>query len=67
MGELKNLRELFLWQNEIKKIPEEISGLQALKNLNLRGNTLSNDLEEKLKNWLPTTNIYFSSSCRCGF
>lgn len=66
IGKLERLSWLDLWYNNILSLPREMENLQ-LEYLDLRGMSLSDELEEKLKTWLPDTHIQFSQACDCKY
>ena len=62
IGNLKNLSVLDLHGNQLKELPESVKELASnLKELHLTDNPIANDKEamDKLKSWLPNTNIVF--------
>lgn len=60
IGQLKNLRSLNLSNNLIMNLPNELANIKAnLKDLDLSGNPLSQEEINRLKQWLPNTNIVF--------
>jgi len=62
IGNLKKLTVLDLHGNKIKELPETVKELaSSLKELHLTDNPITNDKEamEKIKGWLPNTNIVF--------
>ena len=55
-----------MWSNELVKIPDEISQLTSLKEVDLRVIQLSDREKERISGLLPNTKVHFSNSCNCG-
>jgi Leucine-rich repeat (LRR) protein len=66
MGELKELFSLDLWSNELGDFPDEISGMRALRFLDLRVIAFSQDEMDRITALLPSVKIFFSQPCNCG-
>ena len=66
IGKLKELRYLDLWGDNLSYFPPELKNLSGnLLTFDLRDVVISNEIQAALKEWLPTTTIYFSPSCAC--
>ncbi len=59
MGQLTNLKFLYLGGNKLDSIPAEIKNLVNLKYLYLFGNYFSDSEKEKIKKLLPNCKIYW--------
>ena len=66
IGNLESLEVLDLWSNEIDQFPESISLLKKLKKLDLRVININDIAQQRIKNQLPNTEIFFSGGCNCG-
>ena len=56
--EWKSLTELNLSSNQLTSLPSEIANLKDnLRDLNLQRNNFSQEEKDKIKGWLPNTNI----------
>ncbi|EAY29168.1 leucine-rich repeat domain-containing protein [Microscilla marina] len=59
IGLLQNLEELYIENNRITHLPEEIAQLSQLKYLYAQNNMFSSGEKEKIRELLPSTEIYF--------
>jgi len=58
VGEWMSLNTLDLQYNQLTVLPSEIANLKDnLKTLVLTGNNFSQEEKDKIKGWLPNTNI----------
>lgn len=57
---LENLKSLYLCGNWLKDIPEEIKKLKNLEYLNFSDNCFTEEQQNKIRNWLPNCDVYFS-------
>ena len=58
VGQWKNLTQLDLEDNQLTSLPAEIANLKDnLRELDLRNNNFSQEEKDKIKGWLPKTNI----------
>lgn len=55
-----------MWSNELIEIPDEISHLTLLRELDLRVIQFTDREKKRISVLLPNTKIYFSNSCNCG-
>ncbi len=68
IGQLKQLEYIDASSNNLGIYPSEMAGLTALKELDLRVISLSDDEQQRIITLLPKScKIRFSSSCNCGF
>jgi Leucine-rich repeat (LRR) protein len=65
IGDLQNLEILDLWQNDLSVFPEEMSKMKKLRWMDLRVILLNDEDQERIRNLLPNTKIFFSPSCKC--
>jgi predicted HAD superfamily phosphohydrolase YqeG len=65
--DLRQLKYLDMWSNNLSKISENIKLLTKLEELDLRVIMLSNKEKNRIKNLLPNTKVHFSNSCNCGY
>jgi hypothetical protein len=66
IGNLKELRGLDLWEDNISIFPYELKNISGnLLSLDLRDDALSDDTQAYVKGLLPTTTIYFTPICPC--
>ncbi|MBK8848006.1 MAG: leucine-rich repeat domain-containing protein [Bacteroidetes bacterium] len=65
LTQIKELEEIYLWDNEISIIPAEIKNLYNLKVLELRGILFDEKEQQRVKSLLPECKVYFSPSCNC--
>ncbi len=65
IGDLTQLRILDLWSNEISYFPEDMKKMKSLKKLDLRNILISEEQQNKLKEWLPNTKIFMDPDCKC--
>ena len=56
---MQNLRVLWLHDNNISEMPEEIKELKKLEGMTVRGNPLGEEGVNKLKELLPNCKIYY--------
>lgn len=66
MGKLKELVSLDLWDNDLAEFPDELSGMSALRFLDLRAIQFEQPEMERIQGLLPPAKIYFSQPCNCG-
>jgi len=66
MGELKDLTSIDLWSNDLEEFPDELSGMTALKFMDLRVIQFDQTEMDKIEQLLPRTKIFFSQPCNCG-
>ena len=66
MGKLKELVSLDLWSNDLVDFPEEISGMEALRFMDLRVIQFEQPEMDMIQELLPRTKIWFSPPCNCG-
>ena len=66
MGGLKQLHSLDLWSNELGDFPPEISGMKALRFVDLRVIQFSQGEMDRISALLPSAKIWFSQPCDCG-
>ena len=67
IGELSALQTLDLRLNDVKDIDSNLSKLTQLKVLNLQGMFFSDEMKQKISDWLPNIEVQFSGGCDCGF
>ena len=65
IGDCENLEILDLWENDLSTFPEEMSKLKKLKWMDLRVIMIDDNQEERLRQLLPNTKIFFSPNCHC--
>jgi Leucine-rich repeat (LRR) protein len=65
IGELENLEVLDLWDNNLSVFPDEMRQLRKLRWLDLRAILLNDEQQQRLRELLPNTKIFFSPSCHC--
>jgi Leucine-rich repeat (LRR) protein len=67
IGKLKHLEVLDLWSNNIGAFPDELQQISGnLKVLDLRSILVNRETQERVKNMLPQTKVYFSPPCKCN-
>ena len=66
MGDLKELMSIDLWSNDLEDFPDELSGMTALKFMDLRVIQFDQTEMDKIEQLLPRTKIFFSQPCNCG-
>ncbi|MFH1004485.1 MAG: leucine-rich repeat domain-containing protein [Bacteroidota bacterium] len=66
IGELEKLEVLDIWSNDIEFFPDELAKLKNLKFFDLRVILLNDEEQERIREMLPNTKIYFSPSCKCA-
>ena len=59
IAELNNLKSLDLSNNKLIYLPDVIGNLKNLRKLNLQGNNFSQETQNEIQGWLPTTRIKF--------
>ena len=65
---LKKLKFIDLWGNNIGSLPYEIGELaNTLEEIDMRVILMSDAEHKKIEVLLPNTKIRFSKSCNCGF
>ena len=65
IGDLHNLEVLDLWENDLSVFPEELSKLKKLRWVDLRVILIDDNVQERIRQLLPNTKIFFSPSCHC--
>jgi len=60
------LEKLDLWDNPLSDLPSSIRNLKLLKKLDLRGINFDKEIKNRIKSWLPNTNVFIDNSCDCG-
>ena len=66
IGELEKLEVLDLWSNEMEFFPDELAKLKNLKFFDLRVILMNDEEQDRIRQMLPNTKIYFSPSCKCA-
>lgn len=66
MGELKELISLDLWSNDLDAFPDELTGMEALRFMDLRVIQFDQKEMEKISALFPQVKIFFSQPCNCG-
>jgi hypothetical protein len=66
MGGLKELYSLDLWSNDLGDFPDAISGMKALRFMDLRVIQFSQGEMDRITTLLPSVKIFFSQPCNCG-
>ena len=67
IGNLVRLKHLDFWSTNVFELPAEISRLQSLEVLDLRGISLNRDQQAEIVSLLPSAKIFFSPPCNCNF
>lgn len=65
IGNLENLETLDLWDNNLSIFPDELGKLSKLKWMDLRSILMNDEQQQRLRELLPNTKIFFSPSCHC--
>lgn len=65
IGECENLEILDLWENDLSVFPEELSKLKKLRWMDLRVIMIDDNQEERIRQLLPKSKIFFSPNCHC--
>lgn len=65
-GNLEKLEIADLWSNNLSYFPETMANLKNLKWMDLRNILISVTNQERLRAWLPDTEIKFSPACNCA-
>jgi hypothetical protein len=66
MGALDKVEVLDLWSNDLGEFPEELSGMKAVKFIDLRVIQYEQEEMEHIVGLFPRAKIYFSEPCNCG-
>ncbi|MGE5041352.1 MAG: leucine-rich repeat domain-containing protein, partial [Candidatus Levyibacteriota bacterium] len=61
IGNLTNLQELYIGTNNLKTFPEEIGNLKKLKTVQVEGNMLTKEEQQRIQKLLPQASISFGS------
>jgi len=59
IAQLENLEVLLLRNNKLKTLPQNLKDLTGLEVLELSGNDFSKKEQERIKAFLPDTNVVF--------
>lgn len=65
IGDLQNLEIIDMWENDLSVFPEELSKLKKLRWMDLRVIMIDDNEQERIRQLLPKTKIFFSPSCHC--
>lgn len=65
IGDCENLEILDLWENDLSGFPEELHKLKKLRWMDLRVIMIDDNQQERIRQLLPKTKIFFSPSCHC--
>ena len=66
IGNLQRLVHLEIWFNPILELPSTFVELKALKYVDMRGMTYSNNFQKRWKTAMPWTQFDFDLGCDCG-
>lgn len=66
IGQLSQLEHLDLWFNLIETIPEEFANLRALRFVDFRGMTYTNEFQDGWRKKMPWVKFEFELGCDCG-
>ncbi|MGE5041624.1 MAG: leucine-rich repeat domain-containing protein [Candidatus Levyibacteriota bacterium] len=61
IGNLTNLQELYIGTNNLKTFPKEIGKLKKLKTVQVEGNMLTKEEQQRIQKLLPQASISFAS------
>ena len=58
---------LDLWNTNVTNLPEQITRLEKLKEIDLRGISMNPTQQQQILDLLPNVKILLSAPCNCGF
>lgn len=61
----EDLEYLILWSNDLVYFSERLNTLKQLKKLDLKGMSISYEIQDPIKESLPDTKVYFDFPCNC--
>jgi Leucine-rich repeat (LRR) protein len=65
IGYFSRLTVLDVWDNPLRSLPEELTKIETLKTVDLRGILFNSTFQEKWVTAMPETKWYFDPPCHC--
>ena len=65
ISDFDDLEYLILWSNNLVYFPESLGKLSKIKKLDLRGMSISYEVQNPIKESLPQAKCYFDIPCNC--
>jgi Leucine-rich repeat (LRR) protein len=66
IGNLKKLRYLDMWSNNITRLPGSMAEMYALEEVDLRVIVMTQSEQEDINILLPNTKVHMDQHCNCG-